>query len=89
VAAGKEMGAAEYFVTLVPTRTGVTVEGAKFISGDPGMKVYTEALRHAKFSQAFPDDSQTKIVRRGVLSCSQSAGCHFVMMLPDDVRSTE
>jgi hypothetical protein len=43
-----------------------------------------------KFAMNFPDDTPTKILRRGVLSCSQAnSQCTYVLMLPDDVRTID
>jgi hypothetical protein len=66
------------------------MEAAKFISGEEKLKPLTENLRSAKVDFSFPDDVPTKILRRGVLSCSKNTGeCEFVMMLPEDVHSVD
>jgi hypothetical protein len=37
-----------------------------------------------------PDETPTKILRRGTLSCSPTTNdCVFVMLLTDDVRSVD
>ncbi len=37
---------------------------------------------------AFPDDTPTKLLRRGLLSCSASTReCDFVLLLPERVTS--
>jgi hypothetical protein len=62
----------------------------KFVSGDEKLKVLSEALRTVHYDLNFPDDTPTKILRRGVLSCPKlTEGCRFVMMLPSDVHSVE
>jgi tetratricopeptide (TPR) repeat protein/transglutaminase-like putative cysteine protease len=84
----KQTGSAEFFVLLAGGNSGAHVENVKFVSGDESLKVFAEALRTAKYGMAFPDDTPTKIVRRGVLACSKSTGdCTFVLLLPEDVRS--
>jgi tetratricopeptide (TPR) repeat protein/transglutaminase-like putative cysteine protease len=84
----KQTGSAEFFVLLSGGNSGAHVENVKFINGDEGLKVFAEALRTAKYNVAFPDDTPTKIVRRGVLGCSKTTGdCTFVLLLPEDVRS--
>jgi tetratricopeptide (TPR) repeat protein len=84
----KQTGSAEFFVLLAGGNSGTHVESVKFISGDEGLKVFAEALRTAKYNLIFPDDTPTKIVRRGVLGCSKTTGdCTFVLLLPEDVRS--
>jgi tetratricopeptide (TPR) repeat protein/transglutaminase-like putative cysteine protease len=83
-------GSAESFVLLGEGGNGPSVEGVKFVSGEEKLKGLDEALRHVKFSLNFPDDTPTKILRRGILSCSQADGkCMYVLMLPDDVRSID
>jgi len=83
-------GSAEYFVLLGAETTGVTVDSAKFVSGEDKLRGFDDALHHLKLSLTFPDETPTKILRRGVLSCPQAKGsCMFVLMLPDDVRSVD
>ena len=83
-------GTAEFFVVLASSPTGAKVEAAKFISGEEKLKPLTENLRSAKIDFTFPDDVPTKILRRGILSCSKNSGeCEFVMMLPEDVHSVD
>jgi tetratricopeptide (TPR) repeat protein len=86
----KVTGTAEFFVMLVPGKSGATVEGAKFVSGDEKLKIFSEALKTASYDLNFPDEIPTKILRRGVLSCSEVASeCTFVMILPGDVRGVD
>ncbi len=83
-------GTAEFFVVLASSSAGSKVEAAKFISGEEKLKPLTENLKSAKIDFAFPDDVPTKILRRGILSCSKDSGaCEFVMMLPEDVHSVD
>ena len=86
----KETGSAEFFVMLIPGSGGASVEGVKFVSGEEKLKVFSEALKSASYNLTFPDDTPTKILRRGVLSCSNLTGeCTFVMMLLADVHSVD
>ena len=86
----KVAGTAEFFVMLVPGKSGAAAEGAKFVSGDEKLKVFLEALKTASYNLNFPDDVPTKVLRRGVLSCSDAASeCTFLMMLPSDVRGVD
>jgi Flp pilus assembly protein TadD len=86
----KETGSAEFFVMLVPGKSGATVEGVKFVSGEEKLRVFSEALKTAAYNLTFPDDIPTKILRRGVLSCAGATGeCSFVLMLPVDVRGVD
>jgi tetratricopeptide (TPR) repeat protein len=83
-------GTAEFFVVLTSSSADTKIEAAKFISGEEKLKPLAENLRRAKIDFAFPDDVPTKILRRGLLSCSKEGGeCEFVMMLPEDVHSVE
>ncbi|MGH9795728.1 MAG: DUF3857 domain-containing protein [Candidatus Acidiferrales bacterium] len=69
------------------TGSGAIVEDVKFISGDERLRPFADRLRSASFVAPFPDDTPTKIVRRGILSCTPAMGCGFVLMVPDDVTS--
>ena len=83
-------GSAEYFVLLGAAKSGVSVEGAKFVSGEEKLHTLDDSLHHLTFELSFPDDTPTKILRRGVLSCPPAGGnCVFVVLLPDDVRSVD
>src|SRR5581483_2860189 len=83
-------GSADFFVILSGSSSGAKIESVKFISGEEKLKPLSEALRSAKIDFLFPDDVPTKILRRGVLSCSKNTGeCEFVMMLPEDVHSVD
>jgi tetratricopeptide (TPR) repeat protein len=84
----KETASADFFMLVSNAAPSTTVQGVKFVSGEEKLKIFSEALRGAKFNQPFPDDSPTQIVRRGTLSCSQTTGeCGFVLLLPSDVNS--
>jgi hypothetical protein len=86
----KETGSAEFFVMLVPGKSGATAEGVKFVSGEEKLRVFSEALKTAAYNLTFPDDIPAKILRRGVLSCADATGeCTFVLMLPVDVRGVD
>lgn len=81
----KESAEAEFFVLLGP---GAKVEEVKFIRGSEKLRGFTSVLQAASYPAAFPDETPTKIVRRGVLSCAGAGGdCSFVLLSPDMVRS--
>ena len=63
------------------------IEDVKFVRGDEKLRPFTDTLRSAKFGAVFPDDTPTKLVRRGILSCGKDTGCSFVLMTPDSVTS--
>jgi Flp pilus assembly protein TadD len=87
----KKDGSAAFFILLGPGEADLTkVEAVKFVSGSESVKDMGDTLRTAKFSQAFPDASSIKVLRRGILSCtSTSSDCTFVLDLPEDVRSVD
>jgi tetratricopeptide (TPR) repeat protein len=96
----KENASAEFFVLLSPgpalsatnpagaPGTTSKVEEVKFVKGSEGLRPLAEALRSAHYPGVFPDDTPTKLVRRGILSCSATTGeCVFVLLAPDLVNS--
>jgi tetratricopeptide (TPR) repeat protein len=83
-------GTADFFVIVTSSGGHGQVAAAKFISGEEKLKPLTEDLCNAKIDFVFPDDTPTKILRRGTLSCSKdSHECDFVMMIPEDVHSVD
>ena len=85
-----QTGSAEFFVTMEPLGSACTVSAAKYINGDKQLKDLAEILKGVKYPLSFPDGTSTKILRRGVLSCSGTSGdCVFVMEAPGDVRSVD
>ena len=86
----KETGSAEFFLMFSKGGSDTTVEDVKFVSGDENLKSLSAELRNAKYGFNFPDDTPTKIFRRGILNCSKATSdCSFVMVLPEDVRSVD
>jgi tetratricopeptide (TPR) repeat protein len=87
----KENGSADFFVLLSGKAGAPAVaESVRFVSGEEKLKFYIDALRTADYRLTFPDDTQVKILRRGILSCSTATGtCLFVLTLPDDVRTVD
>jgi tetratricopeptide (TPR) repeat protein len=84
----KENANAEFFVLLDPAPGGAKAEDVKFISGSEKLRPFSAALRAAPYPTIFPDDTPTKLVRRGLLSCSSATGdCTFVLLLPERVTS--
>lgn len=83
----KEKLEAEFYVVLVPSGARAAVEEVKFIRGSEQLRPLAAALRAAKFSPAFPDETPTKIVRRGTLACPPRGECAFVVQAADTVTS--
>jgi len=82
-------GTADFFLVILPRSGSAEIEAAKFISGDPKLKPLAENLRRANVEFRFPDEVPTKILRRGVLSCSKGGECEFLMLLPEDVHTVD
>jgi len=79
-----EAATAELLIIFGP---GSKVEEVKFVSGSEKLKGGEKVLNTTAFHLPFPDDGPTKLLRRGILSCSAISGCSFVLYLPDSVRS--
>ena len=72
------------FLIVLAKEPGVA--DTKFLSGAQELKNASPALSALKSSFPFPDDSRARVVRRGVLSCSEiSKGCIFVFYPADAV----
>ena len=84
-----QAGSADFFVLLDSEKSRAVPEGAKFVSGDEKLKSFVTALQNAHYDLSFPDDTATKALRRGTLSCAPGGECQFVLVPPDDVRSVE
>lgn len=83
-------GKAEFFILLSPGKGAeASVQNVLFVSGSDKLKPLADALRAAKFTQAFPDDTPVEIVRRGKLSCQPDADCTLLLVLPGEVRSVD
>jgi tetratricopeptide (TPR) repeat protein len=74
---------ADFLLVLSPGK----VEAVKFISGSDELKTYGTKLNSLNFGEVFPDDTPTKIVRRGSLSCAATGDCVFVLMQPETITS--
>jgi Flp pilus assembly protein TadD len=87
----KKVGTAAFFVLLSPGESDLAkVETVRFQSGSVSLKDMSDAVRAAKFTQTFPDATSLKILRRGILTCTESSpDCTFVLDLPEDVRSVD
>jgi len=75
-------GTADFFLLL----SGDKVEDVQFVSGDEALKGATSELAKTKFPGQIPKGSSAKIVRRGMLYCSDAATqCQFTLLLPQSV----
>jgi tetratricopeptide (TPR) repeat protein len=83
-AIGKEAAQADFLVLL----SGTKAEQVKFVKGDNKLQALAEALRLVKYDVLLPDETPTKIVRRGTMSCpAGQKECTFTMIPPDTVSS--
>jgi tetratricopeptide (TPR) repeat protein/transglutaminase-like putative cysteine protease len=73
----KDRSSAQFYVALV---NGPKVAAITFVSGDPELKSATKALEALSYRIEFPDDTAVKVVRRGIVACSQASGCSFALM---------
>jgi tetratricopeptide (TPR) repeat protein len=72
------------FVVALTKEPGVA--DTKFLSGAQELQSVSAALGALKSGFPFPDDSHARVVRRGILSCSEvSKGCVFVFYPADAI----
>lgn len=81
-----ETASAEFFVLFGP---GGRVEDTKFVSGSQKLATAGKTLSATSYNITLPDDGPTRLVRRGLLSCSSITGCVIVLYLPQDVHSVD
>src|SRR5258708_14479821 len=73
------MAAAQFWLVFTPQG----IEEVKMITGDATLSKAVEELEKQKYPQTFPDPGPAKIIRRGVLSCSQfNSPCQLVLLQP-------
>ncbi|MGH9359486.1 MAG: tetratricopeptide repeat protein, partial [Terriglobia bacterium] len=71
-------GTAEFWVLFLP---GAKVEGVTFASGSEQLRSAAQSIAHAHFQAPLPDDSLTRIIRRGVLVCEgMGLNCDFTLL---------
>jgi hypothetical protein len=77
------MASAQFWLVFTPHG----VEEVKMITGDPSLSHAADLLKKHVYPQTFPDPGPVKIVRRGILSCSQfSSTCQLVLLQPQWTR---
>jgi tetratricopeptide (TPR) repeat protein/transglutaminase-like putative cysteine protease len=69
--------------------TAGPVEDAKWVRGSEQLKKLAGTLRAAKYNNAFPDGTPTRVVRRGTMQCSVSGDCSLVLLDSDAVNSVD
>lgn len=84
----KENTEAEFYVVLTPGPSGsAQVAEVKFIRGNEKLRSQVEALKNGKYNFAFPDETRTRVIRRGTLLCETAGNCSFLMLSPEYVIS--
>ena len=75
----KKMASAQFWLVFTPQG----LEEVKMISGDATLSEAADQMKKHKYPQTFPDHGPVKIVRRGILSCSQfDPTCQLVLLQP-------
>src|SRR5215813_14372590 len=87
----KEKLEAEFYIIAVPgTSRNIQVTGVKFIRGAEKLRPLAAAIKDAKYQMIFPDETSTKLIRRGTLTCQPKNGeCAFNLLAPEDITSLE
>lgn len=82
---------AQFYVVLNPgPGRKAQVTEVKFISGDEKLRPLGSMLKGADFKFVFPDETSTKVIRRGTLFCqSAGGGCSFLMLSPEYISSVD
>ncbi len=75
---------AEFFLLFGPENK---VENVAYISGAEALKKSESVLSTTKFQVPFPEGSDARILRRGLLMCSEIVGCEIVFYPLDSVHS--
>jgi tetratricopeptide (TPR) repeat protein len=80
----KQSGSAEFYLLL----SAQGIHDAQFISGSDSLKSAQHVMQTANYNYTFPDSGPEKIIRRGILSCSEltTPSCQFTFLLPSAVR---
>ncbi len=73
VPGAKGEGSGEFFVKLAPA---AGVEEVRFITGTEKIKSLANALKRVEFKMDFPDNTDTRVIRRGFLVCSAASPGH-------------
>ena len=76
---GSEPLKADFYVVF---SSSSKVDDVQFIDGSDKLKTFTDALRNANFSLPFPDNTPTRLLRKGTLSCDKE--CVFKLSPADD-----
>ncbi len=87
----RERTDAEFYVVLVPGPSpNSQVADVKFIRGNEKLRPLAAALKGARYHMSFPEETTTRLIRRGTLTCQPGNGeCVFIMLNLEDVTSVD
>ena len=75
----KKMASAQFWLVFTPQG----VQEIKMITGDASLSKAADQIKQHTYPQTFPDAAPVKIIRRGILSCSQfDPTCELVLLQP-------
>lgn len=83
---GQMEGTAEFWILLAPSPASIE---AKFVTGDQKLAPFSKDLQGISFPNSFPDAEQSKLLRRGRLSCAHSSSDCELMMVSSQSVPTE
>jgi hypothetical protein len=75
----------EFFVSILPNNK---VDEVKLLRDDSDTQPWQQKLKTLQYPAQFPDTTETKIIRRGVLSCSTLGKECMVVLTPPDTMQT-
>ncbi len=68
--------------------SGGSLQDAAFVKGDESLRPALAMLKKANPAMVMPPDSKAKVVRRGVMACSENVkACQLVLMYPMDAEA--
>jgi hypothetical protein len=82
----KGTSSADFFLLFGP---GPKVEEVDLVSGSDELDKAEKVLSATKFQVSFPEGSSAHILRRGLLMCTELAGCEITLYPLDSVHSVE
>ena len=65
-----------------PKTSAVNVDDVRYVSGSEELKAAGTAIRSAHFDGFIPTEGQARVLRRGIVSCSEFVGCAITLLNP-------
>lgn len=87
----KDATEAQFYVELTPGASRIAqVTAVKFFGGDEKLRPLGALLKGGNFNFVFPDETTTRVFRRGTLFCKATGGqCSFLMLSPQYIFSVD